>query len=114
MTYTPQLNDLRHTFADISGFNALVAEGLFPDLDQELVDAVLEEAGKFASEIIAPINQPGDTEGCTYDPETGDVKTASGWKEAYAEQGRACPPPWAWRCRNFGTQQRTPMALARF
>ena len=60
MTYTPQLNDLRHTFVDISGFNALVAEGLFPDLDQELVDAVLEEAGKFASEIIAPINQPGE------------------------------------------------------
>ncbi|NNF77730.1 MAG: acyl-CoA dehydrogenase, partial [Rhizobiales bacterium] len=85
MTYTPQLNDLRHTLGDVSGFNALVAEGLFPDLDLELVDAVLEEAGKFAAEIIAPINQPGDTEGCTFDPETGDVKTASGWKETYAQ-----------------------------
>ncbi|MEM1197918.1 MAG: acyl-CoA dehydrogenase [Pseudomonadota bacterium] len=85
MTYTPQLNDLRHTFADVSGFNALVAEGLFPDLDMELVDAVLEEAGKFAAEIIAPINQPGDTEGCTYDPDTGNVTTATGWKDTYAQ-----------------------------
>lgn len=85
MTYTPQINDLRYTLDDISGFNTLVAEGLFPELDMELVDAVLEEAGKFAADIIAPINQPGDTEGCTYDPETGNVKTASGWKETYAQ-----------------------------
>ena len=55
MTYQPQLNDLRYTLKDIAGFDKLVSEGMFPELDQELVDAVLEEAGKFAAEIIAPI-----------------------------------------------------------
>lgn len=85
MTYQPQLNDLRYTLKDISGFNKLVEDGMFPELDQELVDAVLEEAGKFAVEIVAPINKPGDEEGCTYDPDTGDVKTATGWKDVYAQ-----------------------------
>ncbi len=85
MTYQPQLNDLRYTLKDIAGFDALVSDGLFPELDQELVDAVLEVAGKFAAEIIAPINKPGDEDGCTYDPETGDVTTASGWKDVYAQ-----------------------------
>ncbi|MEM7428004.1 MAG: acyl-CoA dehydrogenase [Pseudomonadota bacterium] len=85
MTYQPQLNDLRYTLNDIAGFDTLVSGGLFPELDRELVDAVLEEAGKFAAEIIAPINKPGDEEGCTYDPETGDVTTAPGWKDVYAQ-----------------------------
>ena len=40
MTYQPQLNDLRYTLKDIAGFDKLVSEGMFPELDQELVDAV--------------------------------------------------------------------------
>ena len=50
MTYQPQLNDLRYTLKDIAGFDKLVSDGLFPELDQDLVDAVLEEAGKFKAQ----------------------------------------------------------------
>src|SRR3954449_8973779 len=47
----------------------------------DLVDAVLEEAGKFASNVLAPLNRTGDVEGATFSD--GQVKTAPGWKEAY-------------------------------
>jgi alkylation response protein AidB-like acyl-CoA dehydrogenase len=46
---------------------------------------VLEEGGKFAAEVIFPINISGDTEGCTLDPVTHAVTTPKGFKEAYAQ-----------------------------
>mgnify|MGYP002721106460 FL=1 len=48
----------------------------------ELLDTVLEEAGKFCSEVLLPINASGDEEGCHY--ENGVVRTPKGFKEAYA------------------------------
>jgi alkylation response protein AidB-like acyl-CoA dehydrogenase len=47
----------------------------------ELMDSVLEEAAKFSEEVLFPLNQSGDLEGCTY--ENGVVRTPSGFKEAY-------------------------------
>ena len=63
------------SYADLPGFEAVT-----PDL----VDTLVEEAGKFASEVLAPLNVIGDKEGCTRHPD-GSVTTAPGFKEAYAQ-----------------------------
>src|SRR3954471_11456063 len=55
------------------------------EVDVETIDAVVEEAGKFASEVLAPLNLVGDAEGCKLDKATHEVKTATGFKEAYAK-----------------------------
>jgi alkylation response protein AidB-like acyl-CoA dehydrogenase len=55
------------------------------DIDVDTINAVLEEAGKFATDVIFPINISGDTEGCTLDPVTHAVTTPKGFKEAYAQ-----------------------------
>ncbi len=53
----------------------------FAELDADTADAVLEQAGIFASEVLAPINASGDEQGCTWSPE--GVKTPDGYRDAY-------------------------------
>ena len=60
---------------------AALAEGLYGDLDEEMVDQVLEEAGRFAGDVIAPLNRVGDKFGTPF--KDGAVTTPPGWKEAY-------------------------------
>jgi hypothetical protein len=54
------------------------------DLDAETINQVLEEAGKFCSEVLFPLNQVGDREGCTYAGD-GVVTTPAGFKDAYRQ-----------------------------
>ena len=85
-SYTPPLRDMRfvlHEVLDVVG--ALRALPAHADVDAETIDAVLEEGGKFASEVLAPLNATGDAEGCKLDPTTHEVKTATGFKAAYAK-----------------------------
>jgi alkylation response protein AidB-like acyl-CoA dehydrogenase len=60
------------TASDVPGYD---------ELEPEFTSAVLEEAGKLASEVLAPLNIVGDVEGCTL--ENGVVRTPSGFKAAY-------------------------------
>jgi alkylation response protein AidB-like acyl-CoA dehydrogenase len=53
----------------------------FADLDRDFTDAVLTEAGKLASEVLAPLNAVGDKQGCSL--ENGVVRTPDGFKDAY-------------------------------
>ena len=53
----------------------------YQDLEADFTAAVLEQAGKLASEVLAPLNQVGDREGCTL--ENGKVRTPAGFKAAY-------------------------------
>ena len=61
------------SYADLTGFEAVTPE---------LVDTLVEEAGKFAGEVLAPLNAIGDKEGCTRHSD-GRVTTPPGFKEAY-------------------------------
>jgi len=54
------------------------------ETDMDTINAVLEEGGKFASEVLLPLNSVGDAEGCKLDPQTHEVTTPTGFKEAYA------------------------------
>jgi butyryl-CoA dehydrogenase len=55
------------------------------EIDKDIVNQVLEEGGKFASEVIFPLNHSGDREGCRLDKETHVVTTPKGFKEAYKQ-----------------------------
>ena len=83
MTYRAPVNQIAAALDDIAGMPELIESGLFPSLDGETVEAILEEAGKFASEQIAPLNHQGDTEGAVF--QDGDVKMPDGWAETYRQ-----------------------------
>ena len=57
--------------------------GRFPALDDDVVEAILAEAGRFAADALAPLNRVGDREGAQL--ADGVVTTAPGWREAYAD-----------------------------
>src|SRR5579862_8162328 len=59
----------------------------FAELSPELADDILSNAGKFCEEVLQPLNQPGDEEGCHF--ENGVVRTPKGFKEAYKAYSEA-------------------------
>ena len=87
MTYRAPVADIAFALLHASGFSAALAEGLYGELDQATVEAVLEEAGKFASDVIAPLNAIGDKFGTPF--ADGNVSTPPGWKEAYTSWAAA-------------------------
>ncbi len=82
MSYRAPVSDIAFTLRHIAGLDREIGRGVFGDLSADLVEAVLEEAGKFASEEIAPLNAPGDKFGTPL--KDGVVTMPPGWKEAYA------------------------------
>lgn len=88
MTYTAPVADIAFTLNEIAGFREALSNGAHGDLSEDLVTAVLEEAGKFATEQVAPLNRNGDIEGAVLDDKK--VTMPKGWKAVYdqwAESG---------------------------
>jgi alkylation response protein AidB-like acyl-CoA dehydrogenase len=56
----------------------------FENVTPDITDAVIEEAGRFASEVIAPLNASGDAQGCTRQAD-GSVTTPDGFKDAHRQ-----------------------------
>ena len=79
--YTAPLRDMRFVYHELLEGDALSEMKAFEDFTPDVVDAVLEEAGKFTSEVLFPLNLSGDSEGCVL--ENGVVRTPRGFKEAY-------------------------------
>jgi len=83
-TYTPPLRDMQFVMHEVlkvtDEFKTMPKHA---DADADTINAVLEEAGKFASEVIFPLNISGDAEGCKLDKTSHEVKTPAGFKEAY-------------------------------
>src|SRR6187402_1181929 len=98
MTYRAPVADIAFTLKHAAGLKAALAEGLYGDLDEETVDSVLAEAGRYATNVIAPLNQVGDKFGTPF--KDGNVTTPPGWKEAYTDwaaagwNGLASPSDW--------------------
>lgn len=85
-TYTPPLRDMHFVLHEL--LNVTEELKLLPahaEIDTETINAVLEEGGKFAAEVLFPLNISGDEEGCVLDKATHEVKTPKGFKEAYAK-----------------------------
>lgn len=81
MTYRAPINDMLLSLNHGAGLKAAVEAGHYGDFDADIVAAVLEEAGKFASDVLAPLNKVGDEHGIKLDD--GKVTTAPGWPDAY-------------------------------
>jgi alkylation response protein AidB-like acyl-CoA dehydrogenase len=85
-TYTPPLRDMQFVLHEVLQLETeLRAMPPHADVDAGTVDAILAEGGKFASEVLLPLNVSGDREGCTLDRDTHEVTTPTGFKEAYAK-----------------------------
>jgi acyl-CoA dehydrogenase len=81
VTYSAPLADIASALKHGTPLAAAIEQGLFGDLGVEDIDAIIAEAGRFAGEVIAPLNRIGDTYGTSF--KDGIVTTAPGWKEAY-------------------------------
>jgi len=85
-SYNPPLRDMQFVIHELLGaVDELKQIPAYADLDADTVNAVLEEGGKFASQVIAPLNLVGDVQGCVLDKTTHEVKTPDGFKEAYKQ-----------------------------
>jgi acyl-CoA dehydrogenase len=87
MTYRAPVADIVFALRNAAGFGPALAEGLYGDLADDVVEAVLAEAGKFADDILSPLNAIGDRNGTRF--KDGVVTTAPGWKEAYRAWAQA-------------------------
>src|SRR6478609_457218 len=98
MSYRAPVADIAFTLKHAAGLKNALAEGIYGDLDEETVDSVLAEAGRYASDVIAPLNTVGDKFGTPF--KDGNVTTPPGWKEAYTDwaaagwNGLAAPADW--------------------
>jgi alkylation response protein AidB-like acyl-CoA dehydrogenase len=81
--YSAPLRDMAFTMKEVAGLDAVCAQPGFEETSPDLVEAILEEAGRFASGVLDPLNWPGDQQGARWD--NGVVHAADGFKEAYAQ-----------------------------
>ncbi|MDP3367994.1 MAG: acyl-CoA dehydrogenase family protein, partial [Pseudomonas sp.] len=98
-SYRAPLRDMRFVFEELlDAYTLLQTLPEQRELTADLGGAILEEAAKLAENVLAPLNGPGDKQGCQYDPQTRSVRTPDGFKAAYqqfAEGGwtaLACTP----------------------
>ena len=106
-TYKAPVDDVQFLLNDVFHMERYGNMPGFADASPDVVAAILEEAAKFAEEVLQPLNHSGDREGCTRNAD-GSVTTPKGFKEAYRGSlsmaagsasrcrpntaGRGCPP----------------------
>ena len=81
--YTAPVEDMWFTLEKLAGFGELSLLPGWEEVTEDLARAVLEEAGRFGSEVIAPLNFSGDQTGSV--AENGVVRTPEGFREAYRQ-----------------------------
>ncbi|MDF2115848.1 acyl-CoA dehydrogenase [Roseiarcaceae bacterium H3SJ34-1] len=83
MTYRAPQNDILFAMSHAAGLDRGIAQGIYADLADGFAATILDQAGTFAEDVLAPINRQGDLSGSRL--ENGGVVTAPGWREAYAK-----------------------------
>ncbi len=81
-TYVAPVKDMLFAMNELAGLQEIVGLPGNEEVSSDLVEAILDEAGKFASEVVDPLNKVGDKQGNKWN--NGVVTTADGFKEAYA------------------------------
>jgi len=79
-TYTAPVKDMQFVLHDVLKISQSDIPG-YADLERDFTAAILDEAGKLAMDVLAPLNTVGDEEGCTL--QNGVVRTPTGFKDAY-------------------------------
>ena len=84
--YHPPIRDMQFLLHEVlDAVGTLKQLPPYADIDADTINAVLEEGGKFASQVTAPLNLSGDAEGCTLDITSHVVTAPQGFKQAYAQ-----------------------------
>ena len=81
--YIAPLKDIRFAMQDLAALDQIVSLPGCQEATPDVVDAILEEAAKFAGEVLSPLNQVGDKEGVKWKDTA--VTTSSGFKQAYRQ-----------------------------
>jgi alkylation response protein AidB-like acyl-CoA dehydrogenase len=87
MSYHAPTQDMLFVINELAGLSELNAFEEYAEITPDVVESILEEAGKFATDILDPINHSGDKEGNQF--ANNAVTTATGFKEAYAQFAEA-------------------------
>ena len=82
--YNPPVKDARFVLDAVVELDRYSNLAGFSAASPDVVSAVLEEGGKFAAEVVFPLNQTGDAQGCIRHPD-GSVTTPDGFKDAYRQ-----------------------------
>ena len=83
MTYAAPLEEMRFVLDRLAGLPEIAALPGFEDAQPDVVEAILTEAARFSSEVLAPLNATGDRQGCRW--EGGRVTTPDGFPLAYRQ-----------------------------
>ncbi|NLS02594.1 acyl-CoA dehydrogenase [Rhizobium sp. P32RR-XVIII] len=81
--YKAPVEDIAFTLKHVAGLSEAIEKGLLGELGEDLVDAILSEAGRFATEEVAPLAEIGDRQGARLID--GEVKTPDGWAKLYRD-----------------------------
>jgi alkylation response protein AidB-like acyl-CoA dehydrogenase len=84
MPYQPPVRDHVFLLRDVLEIETYANLPGFADASMDVIEQIIDEAGKFTSEVLAPLNAVGDKEGCHWSPDH-TVTTPKGFKEAYAK-----------------------------
>src|SRR6185437_10345300 len=87
MPYRSPVADILFSLSAVAGFKGMIEQGLTGDLDWDAVTSIVTEAGRFATEEIAPLNRAGDLAGARF--ENGVVRTADGFAGVYKRWAEA-------------------------
>ncbi len=102
--YTAPVEDMGFVLKEVVEIEKLCIETGLDSSTVDIIDTVLDAAGKLAKEEIEPINKPGDSEGLKIDG-SGKVTTANGFKEAYQHfvevDGVRCNSPQTMEAKVF-------------
>jgi alkylation response protein AidB-like acyl-CoA dehydrogenase len=79
--YKAPLRDINFCLKELFGLSSMQALPGYEEMTEDVVDAVLQEAARLCENVLFPLNQSGDLEGCTWDK--GQVRTPKGFKQAY-------------------------------
>jgi acyl-CoA dehydrogenase len=80
--YIAPTKDMQYVLNDVLDVKNSSIPG-YADLDADFLSAILEEAGKITSQVLAPLNAVGDQEGCHF--ENGVIRTPAGFKDAFEQ-----------------------------
>ena len=82
-TYQAPIRDMLFTMQEVAGLDGICAQPGHEETTPDLVEAILDEAGRFATGVLDPLNWPGDQQGARWDQ--GVVHSADGFKQAYEQ-----------------------------
>ena len=82
--YNPPLRDMQFVMHEVLMLGDVLKDlPRHSEIDADTINAVIEEGGKFAANVLFPLNQSGDAEGCTLDKDSHEVKAPKGFRQAY-------------------------------